>query len=461
MEATYQRYRVRAFTLLWLVYGGYYLCRTYAVTKPALAAEFSFTNTQLGWIDLAYLSLYAIGQFSNGILGDRLGPKVMLGVGMLLSVLMSSMFGLSHGLFYFILFYGLNGYAQSTGWSACVKGMAEWFSTRERGTVMGCWCTCYQVGDFLAKLFATAVLGWLGWRYSFFLPAALLAVIAVVFLLFHRTSPEQVGLPPVEEYHHRTAAGKAAAVATATRERELDMGAIIRRVLTSPTVWIMALAYFCLKFVRYGFISWMPKYLTDVLNLEGTTAGYLSTIPLLAGFLGAIFAGYISDKYMQARRGPIAALMFFGLAAACLAQNYFVSNNLWWNVTMQGQQSATVTLFWWTVTVSKFTVVSSYFIGYGMYWFVLGLCVINFMIYGPDTIMTGAGAMDFGSRRGAATAAGIINGLGSVGAAIQGPLLGWLADTYGWGFFFNLFIVLALLGGALMLTRWHTVPPKI
>jgi OPA family sugar phosphate sensor protein UhpC-like MFS transporter len=86
---------------------------------------------------------------------------------------------------------------------------------------------------------------------------------------------------------------------------------------------------------------------------------------------------------------------------------------------------------------------------------ILGACLIFFMIYGPDSIMTGAAAMDFGSRKGAATAAGFINGFGSIGAAVQAPLLGYLAGIYGTQYFFHIFAPLAVVPFLLMVSQWN------
>ena len=185
-------------------------------------------------------------------------------------------------------------------------------------------------------------------------------------------------------------------------------------------VWLLAISYFCLKFVRYSLMSWLPFYLTKKLGYEPTMSGYLSALPELAGFSGAIFAGYVSDRLLGSRRAPVCALMCLGLAAACLLQ-------------------------------TKLSLM-------GLVPMAIGLCVIHFMIYGPDSIMSGTAAMDFGTREGAATAAGFINGVGSIGAALQGPIIGWVGDTYGQSYFFYIFIPLSLVPFLLMLTQWNTRP---
>ena len=77
--------------------------------------------------------------------------------------------------------------------------------------------------------------------------------------------------------------------------------------------------------------------------------------------------------------------------------------------------------------------------------FVLLLGLIGFMAMGPDSLLSGAGAMDVGSRRQAAVAAGVINGLGSIGPILQEPAIGWLKQTKGLDAVFGLLVVIVFL----------------
>ncbi len=413
---------MRAFTILWFVYGGYYLCRNcYFVAKPAIATKLSLTNSQLGMIDLAFLSCYAIGQFVNGPLGDKYNPKRIIGIGMVASVAATVCFGLSSGLFAFALLWALNGLAQSTGWSSSVKLMDNWFSGRERGTVMGFWSTCYLVVGFFARILAAAAIGWLGWRYSFFLPAALMLVIALVFMAFHVNSPGDVGLPSVESVYGNARDTEPADKCTPdARGASGETSGALRRILKSRTVWTIGVAFFCITFVRYALMSWLAKYLFDVLKLGASVSGYQSAVPELAGLFGIVAAGYASDRHWGSRRAPVTTIMLFGLSVACAVQWFFAAHGAWWNL--------------------------------------VGLCLIYFMLSGPITIMVGTAAMDCGMGDGTATAAGLINGMGAIGATLQGPLIGWLSDKYGWGFLFYLFIGMAAASACLMATLWNKNP---
>ena len=422
IKSKFASYRIRSFSILWIVYAGFYLTRkNLSVCKTSLIDDYGLTVAELGWIEGAYLALYAVGQFLNGILGDRLGARVMLSIGMISSAAMSLLFGFVPAFIMLVLLWGINGYVQSSGWSNCVKSMTQWFATRERGTIMGFYSTCYQIGSFGAGFIATYCLGRWGLKSAFAFPAFLLLAIAIIYILFHKDTPEQLGLPSAEQQYGDDKGREAEKIECAAADKRAETGAadssVIREVLSHHMVWLMGISYFCLKFIRYALLGWLPFYMTRQLGYDPIKSGYMANLPEIAGFLGAISAGYVSDKLMQSRRAPVCAIMFMGLVLACVVQTKLTSMGI---VPM-----------------------------------ILGASVIFFMIYGPDSIMTGAAAMDFGSRKGAATAAGFINGCGSIGAAIQAPLLGYLAGVYGTQYLFHIFAPLAVVPFFLMLSQWN------
>jgi sugar phosphate permease len=60
---------------------------------------------------------------------------------------------------------------------------------------------------------------------------------------------------------------------------------------------------------------------------------------------------------------------------------------------------------------------------------------------------------------GVGKASGFVDGVSSVGQLFSSYLVGYIAQKYGWDNLFYVFVVLALLGGAIMATRWskHTI----
>ncbi len=409
------RWRAIVFATTWVAYASFYLTRkNYSVAQPAFMEEYGWTRQDVGLIVTAYLTAYAIGQFGNGVLADRLGSRRMLALGFALTVTMSVALGMVGAVAAMAVLYGINGYAQSTGWPSVTRAMANWFPVAVRGRVMGWWGTNYPVGDAAATALAAFVLAAWGWRAAFWLPAVAAAVIGVVVVLLLRDRPEDVGLPggdgdtggaDAEIPDESPGAGQGAAVALP-----------LRVVLGDVRVWTLAGAYFCLKFVRYTFIFWIGIWFVEEHGFSVAEAGMLQVAFPLAGVAGTVFSGWLSDRFFDARRAPVAVGMLVGLMIAL-----FVFLGL---------------------------------PGDGLL-LAIGMGAIGFLLYGPDMLVAGTAAMDFGSRHAAATVAGFVNGSGSVGAALSGVVVAAVADAWGWSAVFYLLMAMAIACAAVMATLWN------
>lgn len=419
-DPTYEHWRWQIFAITWLGYAGFYLTRkSFSVAKIGLEDEFGYTNTQLGYFDNAYLWAYMVGQFLWGVLGDKLGPRRILLGGFLISCLVGYACGFAVSMGVFALFGVAQGLAQSTGWANLIKNMSAWFSQKERGVVMGWWCTNYAVGGFVATALAGYAAQWSGdWRYAFYVPAIILLAFTGAFYLFQRNTPEDVGLPPIEDYHNEP---KPVLDEDETPEEEVEGSwKVIGEVLSHPAVWVMGFVYFCLKPTRYAILLWGPKYVRDTLGTDIAESALVSTTFELAGPLGILFAGIMSDKVFQSRRMPIAVIMLFLLAGVLVSFN---------TLALYGQAAIAVLFF-----------------------------CIGFLLYGPDSLITGTAAMDFGTRKGAGTAAGFVNGSGSIGAAIGVGAAGWISDQYGWSTLFNGCAVMTVLAALMLAPFWNATP---
>ncbi len=327
-------------------------------------------------IGTAYLVAYAVGQFVSGAVGNRLGPRLILLGGMAVSIVCNLAFGFTNSLAGFVLLMTLNGLAQSTGWAGTVGTMASWFRRTERGTVMGAWATCYQVGGIGANTLAAFMLGRYGYRYSFFAGAVVLMVVLAINVLWQRNRPEDVGLVLPDD-DPDPAAPEQAGGSNWTKE-----------AITS--LLLVGGFYFFVKFIRYAIWSWVPYFLSKNYAMAGDDAGYLSTIFDVAGLAGVLFAGWASDRFFKGRRAGISFLLVLMMGLSCLVMFF-------------GGQ-----------------------ISLGLFGLSIGL--VGFSLYGPDALMSGAGAQDIGSEKGAVLAAGVINGMGAVGAVLQETVIARMYD---------------------------------
>jgi len=386
-----RRYRVELFTATWLSYFGFYLVRkTYAVVKRPLKEQFGLDDVHVAYPWTVYLVTYMLGQFVAAWLGRRTESRRVLLYGMVIAAACNIALGWlvqthhASAFLWMCVTMGIHGFAQATGWPHNVGLFANWTRRSERGTFFSLWGTCYQFGAIAGKGLAAFLLGWLGLAWSFIGSSVLLLVITVLFSLWARERPEAVGLSLEDDAEPDAPA--------------MDPGGRAAPPAPLPAGWVgsiiaMGLIYFGLKFLRYALDSWSALILGEQFGLTTTAAGYWSAAFDWIGFLGVIAGGVWSDRIAGARRTPV----IFWMALGCLGFTFLM----------------------WFVGLSSVTV------------FIALLGLIGFTAMGPDSLLSGACAMDAGNRRQAALAAGVINGLGSIGPIVQEPAIGWLKQTAG------------------------------
>ena len=424
----YEFWRMRIFGITWLAYVGFYLTRaSFSVAKIGILEDpnLSITTENMGVIDGIYLTAYAVGQFVWGMLGDKVGTRKIVLLGLTMSIVAGFAMGVSSIMLAFGVFALLQGLSQSTGWAPLTKNITNWFSLKERGVVMGWWATNYTIGGLIgAPLAGLAAAYFLDWRYAFFIPAIVLAVILILFFILQKNKPEDIGLPIIEEYHNEEPPPKETKNDEIVNEPEEGSWKSIIGVIKNPMVLLLGTVYFFLKPTRYAILFWGPLYISESLGTGMAESAFINSAFFLAGPLSVLAAGYASDKIFQSRRMPYSVISLFTLA---------------------------ILLFFFNDLAS----VNSSMVSAGL------LFLVGFLIYGPDSLVSATAAIDFGTRKGASTASGIINGMGSVGAIAGGTIPGFFKDSWGWDGVFMFLSASVLIASLLMIPKWNALPGKI
>ncbi|POA18173.1 MFS transporter [Pseudomonas sp. FW300-N1A1] len=416
---TIQRWRVQIFAITWLAYAAFYFTRkAFSVAKLGIGEDptFHLDKMAMANLDAIYLAAYAVGQFTWGILADRYGPRVVVFGGLLISAVAALVMGSFATLPIFATCMLIQGLAQSTGWSGLCKNLGSFYPAEQRGRVLGLWSSCYAFGGLVASPFA----GWWAytligsWHAAFISSAAVVAVVAVLFFFLQRNKPEDVGLPAVEPEPELTAE-------QAYAQSKISMWAPLREILRNRTVLTLGLAYFMLKPARYAILLWGPVIVFEQMPSVGKVgAAIIPTAFELAGLLGPIMIGLASDKLFGARRMPACVLSLLALT---------LSLALFMGALHTGSVMLVVALL-----------------------FVMGLT-----LYGPDSMISGAAAIDFGTAKAGATAAGFVNGCGSVGAILGGLLPGYF-DTVT---VFIVFAGCAMFSALVLIPHWNSRPATL
>uniref|UniRef100_A0A8C4ZS98 Glucose-6-phosphate exchanger SLC37A2 n=1 Tax=Gadus morhua TaxID=8049 RepID=A0A8C4ZS98_GADMO len=367
-------------------------------------------KTLYGMLDNSFLVAYAIGMFFSGIFGERLPLRYYLSCGMLLSGLFTSLFGLGyywniHSIWYYAFIQAMNGLVQTTGWPSVVTCVGNWFGKGKRGFIMGVWNSHTSVGNILGSLIAGAFVS-TAWGLSFIVPGLIITFTGVLCFFFLVEKPEDVNCVPPQ--HH--AIGNLYVLPLSLLVNMIwwvllcvVLQSSVQRLAylfsQGPGVVEFSLCLLFAKLVSYTFLYWLPLYISNV-------AGDMSTLFDVGGILGGIAAGVVSD-YSGGRATTCCAMLL--LAAPML----FLYNYV-------GQTSIATT--------------------------VVMLLVCGGLVNGPYALITTAVSADLGTHeslqgnsRALSTVTAIIDGTGSIGAAI-GPLLAGLISPTGWNNVFYMLI---------------------
>jgi len=193
-SSVFKSLQFRMVVLAFFSYFFYYFVRkNLGVVTPDLIDTGVFTEKQIGWAQTCYATVYMIGQFMNGALGDRFGARLLLNTGLFLSAVASVLIGLFPLYGILLAAWSLNGLFQSTGWSNNCKVVAAWVPHRSRGKVMGFWSLCYVLGSISANFVAGYVMGQYGWKAAFLVTGITVLVVALIQSLLLINKPEDRG----------------------------------------------------------------------------------------------------------------------------------------------------------------------------------------------------------------------------------------------------------------------------
>ena len=315
----------------------------------------------------------------------------------------------------FSVIYAANMYFQSFGAVSIVKVNAAWFHVRERGILGGLFGILISLGLYFAYDWSGFIVKHAPTYWVFFVPAAVLAVFFAIDWFVIRDTPGEAGQQDFD----------VADASSGDTGPPLGLGAVARKMFTNPVIVTIALIEFCSGFLRNAVMQWYIIFA----NQTGIAGDFVpknwGLLLCVAGITGGMFAGVISDHVFHSRRGPVAAILYAGLVIG--AGLVFLS--------------LTSPLL-------------------GLVAILMSLCFI-----GVHGMLSGTASMDFGGRKNAGVAVGIIDGLVYLGTAVQSLLLGKILptgdagkDPSNWTPWPVAMLPVAIIGFLLCLRLWNARP---
>lgn len=405
----YKKFNKWAWIVLWafsILYCFLYIMRfNLGLAMPIMAEQLGMSLTSLGVLSSVQFWVYGFGHLFNGRLGEAIGPNKFIIAGISLSVIANVFMGFQSTLIGFCIVWGVNGYAQSMLWSVGMSFLSKWWPAAKRGFATGFANSVGGMGTPLAWIVMWAVFAIFpdaSWKVCFWAPAVIVVASIVVYAIIVKKDPTAVGLKPYEEEDKDMVAAEEA------MQAELDSHGYLYPYLYLLKQWrfiIWMFIIFCSSLSRYGLLTWIPTYYTEVFGVD-LEEGLLGSVGLPLGIaIGALVVPLITDRLPgNGQTTRALGVVICGIAAACLV---FVFMNA-------GP-------------------------GFGAW---LLLFFAGFFIYGVNSLVW-AFATDIGGRVFAGTAAGVLDWAAYMAAAMQSMFFGSILDATG-----NWNVVMLTVAGA-------------
>ena len=403
----------------------YFVRKNFSFAIPMLQDAFpGLTKAHFGAIMSAGGIIYGISKLINGVIGDRTNARWHLVLGLGVCVAVNFIFGWSAKLTTLMtgetggpdfiggmvaimsVLYIINQIFQGCGFAPCNHLMVNWVPPHELATKMSIWNTSHSIGAFVASI----ICGYLtSWQLCFWVPATI-SLFGILFIFATlRDTPKSVGLKELPKVEGELDDEK-------SKDKKEWRKFLVNNVFKNPVVWILALTDLFVYVVRFAILDWGPSMLQDM-GLSQALSGWTVGIFEVAGCLGMIFAGYVSDKFFKSRSQRVCAIEMV-LVALCLVALHFI----------QDMHSPVL--------------------------FLIVLALAGFFLYGPQALL-GVIASNEVSKKAASSAVGIIGFMSYLSTLITGLPLGLFADKFGWHPIFILLAGVSMIGFILIVHLWN------
>lgn len=279
-------------------------------------SELQLTETQTGAILSAFFFTYALGQVPAGWLSDRLGARKMLPAYIAVWSVCTILTGFATGFGMLIAARLLFGIAQAGCYPTAGSLIRRWIPASQRGTASSVVSFGGRLGGAIAPILTAWLLrDYLSWRWVLFLYGSAGFLVAFHFLRTFRETPRE---------HPNCNADEQQLIAAGSSDKDPSGPPPFPPLLpliSSVSMWLMCALQFGINIGWVFLVTWLPRYLQDVKQVDPRVGGLMSTVVLFAGILGMLSGGPVTDLVTQrlGRRWGRALPMIFSYAVAVVA----------------------------------------------------------------------------------------------------------------------------------------------
>ena len=260
--------------------------------KPILEVEFSWSETDFGFIMMAFSAAYAVGLLVSGGVIDRVGTRM----GYTVSILVWSVAGMLHAVARTVTGFaaariGL-GIGEAGNFPAGVRAVAEWFPNKERGLATGIFNSGTSVGVVAALLIVPWILTNYGWHEVFWITGSFGFGGLILWLVFYQIPAKSRHLSKDELNY---------IVSGQDTEDNNKSRPAIRwvKLFSLPQTWAFITGKALIDPIFWFFLFWLPSYFSSTFSLDVSKPSLELMIIYAATTVGSIGGGYLSSLLIK------------------------------------------------------------------------------------------------------------------------------------------------------------------
>ena len=308
---------------------------TIAIAGPEIKKLLGLSPVEMGFVFSAFAWSYVLAQLPGGWLLDRFGSKITY----FFSIFLWSVFTMLMGTVGFLsgaaavgtlfVLRLLIGAAEAPSFPGNSRITSAWFPTHERGTA----AAIFNSAQYFATVLFAPLMGWLvhtyGWQSVFYVMGGLGVVMAFVWtkVIYGPKDHPRIN---AAELAHIEAGGALIDLESKVRDphaKKIATWPVIKQLLSNRMLLGIYIGQYAINALTYFFLTWFPVYLVTERHMTILKAGFVAALPAVAGFLGGVLGGVISDRLLKsgyslsvARKTPIVGGML--LAMSMIVCNY-------------------------------------------------------------------------------------------------------------------------------------------
>lgn len=274
--------------LLWVVALLNYMDRQMLSTmKPSMELSIAELQsaTNFGRLMAIFLWIYGFMSPVAGVIADKFNRKWLI-IGSLF-VWSGVTYAMGHATTFSQLYWlrAIMGVSEALYIPAGLSLIADFHSSRTRSLAIGIHMTGLYMGQALGGFGAT-IADKFSWHTAFQSFGVIGIIYSGILIFFLREKKNETAATP--------AVNPAGGIATSSLFKGFGL------LFTNISFWIILFYFAIPSLPGWGIKNWLPTLFAENLNIEMSTAGPLSTITIAASsFLGVIFGGILSDRWVQ------------------------------------------------------------------------------------------------------------------------------------------------------------------